>query len=435
LKNHKEDMVVSDTVLNFDDISDVRYNPFTGVYTPKLVGYGSISPELRTIPNSSPYIIKLFEQPQRNTPSTTIITLVSTSEILQEANKTQTLSNKQFKVNYDELDVGKVEFHPNQKGLQVSIKYYALGTINQKSAFGFQLNGVGNSITLASSDSLGTSKTIADSIITVGQDAGAVINSYIDSLNARGGGSIFLFEGNYTITTKIIMKSNVSIIGVGSGTILNKNANIDVIDVTDANNILLREFRIDGKKATYTGNGISGTAGPVLNARVVSVSVKNCTSNGFNVVNNVSTSYATGCAVGFQSCSNVVACFAKANTDGFKACTNVTGCRADSNTQDGFSGTTGYSSCRSISNTRYGFNGCFEMSACISATNGSHGFNNCDMLTACEANGNTGNGFDACKAMGFNRSAFNSSAYNNSFADWAGTQACADTATGGYNNS
>jgi hypothetical protein len=122
---------MSDTQLSYEDLSDLRYNPFTDEYSPKQIGYGANSPEVRTIPNSSPYIIKLFEAPQRNTPTTTEITLVSTSEKLVEVSKTTALSNKRFRVNYDEKDIGKIEFHPNQKGLQVSIKYYGLGTIMQ----------------------------------------------------------------------------------------------------------------------------------------------------------------------------------------------------------------------------------------------------------------------------------------------------------------
>lgn len=90
-----------------------------------------------------------------------------------------------------------------------------------------------------------------------------------------------------------------------------------------------------------------------------------------------------------------------------------------------------------IGGTAYGFDGGgavggnrFMGCHAISCDNG---FNNGRQIIGCYAQSNTTNGFNGCLAMSNNRSTGNSTNYNNCFADWAGTQAVADTAIGGYN--
>lgn len=122
-----------DTVLGFNDIADLRYNPFTDTWTPREIG--TVDPvEIRTVPASAPYHIKLFEYPQENGPSTTSIVPNGGGAALVEVSKTTTPASGQYRVNYDPLGVGIVEFNAAQAGIQYDISYYGLGTITQKTS-------------------------------------------------------------------------------------------------------------------------------------------------------------------------------------------------------------------------------------------------------------------------------------------------------------
>ena len=120
-------------VIKPDDFSDLRFNPFDEEYSPKYFGQGSIPAERRTIPETSPYFIKLFEMPVSDDPSTVEITIVSTSSLMTEVEKTVTPASGQYRVNYDQPCPGIIEFNSDQAGLEVDIKYKGLGTLVQKS--------------------------------------------------------------------------------------------------------------------------------------------------------------------------------------------------------------------------------------------------------------------------------------------------------------
>lgn len=115
----------------FSDLANYRYNGFTNSITPKLIGYGAISPEERTIPSSAPYIILLHESPQFNVPSTTRIWDDTDSVYLTEVSKTTTPANRQFRVNYDERGNGQIEFNGNQKAHAIEISYYGEGSLDK----------------------------------------------------------------------------------------------------------------------------------------------------------------------------------------------------------------------------------------------------------------------------------------------------------------
>lgn len=137
---------------------------------------------------------------------------------------------------------------------------------------------------------------------------------------------------------------------------------------------------------------------------------------GFYSCENISASYATTCDDGFNDCSNITGCTSYSCINGYNACNQISGSKASSNTTNGF------------------FT-CNRISASISSGNGNDGFEDCKTITGCAGNSNTGNGFDGCMHMTGNRASGNTAAnYSGTcFADWAGTQAVADTAAGGWN--
>ena len=113
----------------FSQLANYRYNGFNNAITPRLIGYGAIAPEERTVPGSAPYIILLHESPQFNVPSTTRIWDDTDGVYLTEVSKTTTPANRQFRVNYDERGNGQVEFNGNQKNHALEISYYGEGSL------------------------------------------------------------------------------------------------------------------------------------------------------------------------------------------------------------------------------------------------------------------------------------------------------------------
>jgi hypothetical protein len=117
--------------VNYNDIADYRYNSFTKVYTPRQIGYAAEPVEERIVPAVSPYIIQLYEFPQQNVPSTTAINIKAGSN-LKEVLASKNPGNLEFRVQYDSLGGGQVQFNAAQAGQTVEIKYYGLGTVHQK---------------------------------------------------------------------------------------------------------------------------------------------------------------------------------------------------------------------------------------------------------------------------------------------------------------
>ena len=91
------------------------------------------------------------------------------------------------------------------------------------------------------------------------------INAAIQLANAAGGGIVFMKEGLYTIADILVMEDNVSLLGVGEGTILRQNDATDLAVMLDFNGdsgSYCRDFVIDVNRfnqTTNVANGISIT--------------------------------------------------------------------------------------------------------------------------------------------------------------------------------
>lgn len=121
--------------LDYNDIFDWDYDPFTNVEDTIDIGYGSVAAERRTIPSLPPYQIKLYHLPKLFIPSAMEITIVATGVEIIERPATATPANLEFKCQYDEKQRGLLEFNFNQKGLVIDIKYKAVATTVQKDLF------------------------------------------------------------------------------------------------------------------------------------------------------------------------------------------------------------------------------------------------------------------------------------------------------------
>jgi hypothetical protein len=212
---------------DFTDLANYRYNSFTNAVTPKLIGYGAIAPEIRTIPNTAPYTILLHESPQLNTPSTTVITDTTTATILEEVSKTTVPGNNQFRVNYDERGNGQAEFNANQKGHGLSIKYYGEGSIQKKENYQATLDEIQaqNIINVSSDLVLTVSAATSDVLLLVNPSASRVTitlyglagntGNVVRVVNLNDGITRILRAGTDTIDDGVNNATEVSIHGKG----------------------------------------------------------------------------------------------------------------------------------------------------------------------------------------------------------------------------
>jgi hypothetical protein len=235
---------MSDSVLNYDDIEDYRFDPFTGVISPKLIGYGANAPETRTVPGASPYQIKLFESPQENAPSTTRITKVVGGAELTEVSKTTVPANNQYRVNYDEEGNGIIEFNSAQAGVQLNIQYYGLGSLFQKITLDTRVPDTGNT-------EIGGIKTFTSIPILPATnpttDNQATRKKYVDDSFFNRSEFICSIVGNQG------NKTTVAGAGAGRLTALTSSR----IAYIDSTNDDLRTYETDGTDWTQTGNDLN----------------------------------------------------------------------------------------------------------------------------------------------------------------------------------
>lgn len=75
---------------------------------------------------------------------------------------------------------------------------------------------------------------------------GADINLAITAANTAGGGIVFVPLGTYTLETPVVMKSNVTLMGAGRGTILKQTSDASCITGTSVTNIVVRDLQVLG---------------------------------------------------------------------------------------------------------------------------------------------------------------------------------------------
>ena len=116
--------------LTYDNLSNIRYNSFTGQYYPRRV-----TNEEHVIPSSSPYIITLNGSPQRTVPSNVVAKILSPDQELLEKDKTIVPGISEFNINYDELGNGQVRVNAVHAGKTLQISYNEIGSLIKKELF------------------------------------------------------------------------------------------------------------------------------------------------------------------------------------------------------------------------------------------------------------------------------------------------------------
>jgi hypothetical protein len=112
--------------LNFNEIEDYKFNPFT-----KTKYYTTITDESQIVPASpiyDGYLIWLYHAPRETVPTSISIT-IGGNPLLEVSSAP---GNMQYRVFYDEDGCGCIEFNGNQAGLTALITYQHYGTFNSR---------------------------------------------------------------------------------------------------------------------------------------------------------------------------------------------------------------------------------------------------------------------------------------------------------------
>jgi hypothetical protein len=150
----------------------------------------------------------------------------------------------------------------------------------------------------------------------------------------------------------------------------------------------------------------------------------------------------TGRFMGYLQCNKLSSCVFKGDGSGaygtgygdaFYGCFYVSSSYAKGARRYGFASCYYTSACGAEDNEGGGFSSCYSVSASYSLSNTGPGFSSCEHVIGSQSWSNTTYGFVGCKQCQQNYATGNTTAqYNTSFADQA-TNACANTAAGGYN--
>jgi hypothetical protein len=185
---------MADSTITFSDVSDLRYNPFTGAWTPKIYGWGGATPaERRTVPAVAPYWIKLFELPKQDLPATLKVVIVAGAQ-LTEVPFTQIPGATEFRVNYTAPTAGIVEFNSAQAGIQMDIHYSGLGhNLNKTGVDAIVFGGTQGFAKITLSDTTDATTKDLGSLVTEGGIAAEKQLFSATKIIARGG-----FVGTYS---------------------------------------------------------------------------------------------------------------------------------------------------------------------------------------------------------------------------------------------
>lgn len=244
-----------------------------------------------------------------------------------------------------------------------------------------------------------TGLIIKDSLYTVLENQN--IQTAIDEISARGGGTVQLTSGTYTLTSNLTIPSGVRLVGSGiENTILEfSGASYGVViegtASTDVTNVGVSEMTIQN----------SNNQGGLMLDYVSYFAIKNvritsCDKDGLYIEHSTN---------GLISSS----IFDNNTDDGLEIILNTTpgcsdirieNCVAHTNTDDGFIVESNYTTlfnCRSYSNGGIGFytynSVASSLLSCVATDNGGDGFNSSALylrIANCFAKDNTGDGFD-----------------------------------------
>lgn len=348
-----------------------------------------------------------------------------------------------------------------------------------------------NTVTVASSTYDGTYDYRCD-----GVDDDVQIQAAIDYVyNTYGGGRIQLTDGVYRISNTLRMKTKTRLLGVGTATILMPQSESckTILDISPEENASIENFVVDGNGTDITFTDPSnmyiligyqtGMSNHALNIQIKNYNISYTIDTPRNLIFMTGFFYASNCVVSdntitsvsgtsvrsitaFGTCRNVDGSTVENNYieggnisfTGFSTSDILQGCTVRNNTTSagvslgitGFTASQGTTSCYFYGNEQNTVSGlysvrgyllCNNIASCVSRDNTSSlnyvGYDRCARIAVSTSYSNAGavteKGFASCNSLQHCYSD-DTVPYDLSYADSGTSNACADTAAGGYNS-
>ncbi len=372
----------------------------------------SSSPNFPVGSSSTPtrYILDLPGQPYYTKIAdgtyTCVIKNINTSTILTRVAYNGTLTANTYKIFPETAnDPGYLEVHvgtgSNQANNMIAFDTYFINNIpNAKQVSG----NYTYTFATISSRNYGW----AERIIGSTEDAGAILNSYIDSTSKSG--TIFLKSGIYNIVTPINTQYGMNIIGESQETvILNASSGCTVVLKLASSNLscLIRFLSF------YTTISSSAHAITGINSdkhKIEDVYISGFNGNGIEYCNNIINCKIVNVrSAAFSYCNYLTNCMASSNSFSFSYCNYLTNCYGVNSTLTDFVACNYLTNCNSSNNNNTGgFGGCFYLSNCVGSSS-YYAFKSCWFVNNCYADTNE-NAFYECYYVN-NSYAFNSTSY------------------------
>lgn len=170
----------------------------------------------------------------------------------------------------------------------------------------------------------------------------AILAAYNQTWERGLGGSgptgsvVFLEPGVYRLETPVAPRSNVHLMGFGSGSILKaaNDSGIDVLACEDVSSFRLSNFRVDGNRANNTsGNGVGVSLRRVVDAWLNNIEFKSCRVDGL-FLDDCDRVELTGCKAWDNGSSGFLLYYSRYNL--LMACRAYDNCQvATAGTKDG----------------------------------------------------------------------------------------------------
>lgn len=108
---------------------------------------------------------------------------------------------------------------------------------------------------------------------------GAAVKSAL-AVAAIVGGSVYAPAGTYDLTETLSVPSNVTLYGDGDATLFRLNGDFDAFEIDGKSNIVLRDFKIDGQRATYTDTSNDGISLPANGTGFYNITIQRVSITG-----------------------------------------------------------------------------------------------------------------------------------------------------------
>lgn len=157
-----------------------------------------------------------------------------------------------------------------------------------------------NIVTVASSTWTGQADYFCD-----GTNDEVEIQAAIDYIDSLGGGCVYILQGDYNLSSSIVLCNNLLFNGDGPKTKLVQSSSYSkILDCSTLSNITIADIFIYGYTYSTSIYGIYGNGNNIICSRCI---IANC-ATGIYYINSISSSEVYSCTIGINSAYNILGC-------------------------------------------------------------------------------------------------------------------------------